>query len=422
MTGVKPMPAYQFALFRWLLGLYLATHFAWLLPWGPELFSRTGVFPDASASPLYGVFPNLLALVDQPFAVQAFLAVMTVAALAYAAGFARPVLALVLWYGWTCLFNRNLLIANPGLPYVGLILVLSALVPAGEGLVARRGGLIAKPGWAMPVWVWRTAFFALMAGYTYSGLVKLSAPSWVDGEALRMLLTNPLARDTPLRGLLLGLPAPLLKGLSWGALAGEILALPLCLAARGRAIAWTWMLLMHLGIVLVVDFADLTMGMIVAHLFVFDPAWLAGAGSRVRGTVFFDGVCVLCNESMRFLVDEDHARVLRFAPLQGETARGEPGVRELLERDGEELKSVIYVRRYLGRDGERKEVLTRSDGVLRILSDLGGFWRVLSWARFAPRFLRDPLYELVARYRYRWFGRLEACRLPRPGEAELFLD
>ena len=327
--GTKPQSPYQFAVFRWLLGLYLAVHFAALLPWGAELFSDRGVLPDPSVSPLDGLFPNLLTVLDTPAAVQGFLALLCLAALTFALGYARPAAAVLLWYGWTCLFLRNVLISNPGLPYVGLLLVLCALVPAGEGL--RPSGWRARDGWVMPRWLWRAAFVALMAGYSYSGWTKLASPSWVNGEAMEMLLTNPLAREGLLRGLLLALPEPLLRGLTWLALAGEILALPLCLFRRGRPLAWAWMLAMHLGIVLVVDFADLTLGMILAHLFVFDPGWLPARAPGTRRLVFFDGVCALCDGSVRFLIGEDRTGLLRFAPLQGETAAREPAVAKLIE-------------------------------------------------------------------------------------------
>jgi len=416
MHGVKPLSPYQFAAFRWLLGLYLAFHMAHLVPWGPELFSREGVFPDASVSPLSNLFPSLLARLDSPLAVQVFLGLLCLAAVLFAAGRWRPAMALVLWYGWTCLFNRNLLISNPALPYVGLMLILSALVPSGEGL--RVGALRARDDWSMPIWLWRTAFFALMAGYTYSGLMKLTAPSWLNGEAMEILITNPLARDWFVRDLMVLLPGPLLKGLTWFALAGEVAALPLCLMRKGRFVAWAWMLAMHFGIVLVVDFADLTLGMVLVHCFVFDPAWLPARAADKRRIVFFDGVCVLCDAGMRFLVAEDTGKILRYAPLQGQTAAGKPEVAQLIEGDGAELESVVYWRG----EGNQSEVLTRSAAILAICDDLGGLWRALALARFVPRPLRDRVYDFVGRERYRWFGKMEFCRLPQPGEEDLFLD
>lgn len=65
---------------------------------------------------------------------------------------------------------------------------------------------------------------------------------------------------------------------------------------------------------------------------------------------------------------------------------------------------------------------TDTDALVRVLSGLGGPWRLVAIARVLPRALRDRLYRIVARRRYRWFGRRDACRLPDPAQAALFLD
>ena len=135
----------------------------------------------------------------------------------------------------------------------------------------------------------------------------------------------------------------------------------------------------------------------------------------VSRLVLFDGVCVLCDSSMRWLLDADRDGRLSFAPLQGETAK------EVLARHPEvtgDLSTVVYVRDF-SISGET--VYTRSDAVASILRDLGGGYRVLALFRFLPRFLRDALYDWVAARRYRWFGKLDACRLPRKGEEKRFL-
>ena len=118
---------------------------------------------------------------------------------------------------------------------------------------------------------------------------------------------------------------------------------------------------------------------------------------------------------MRFLLDADRDGRLSFAPLQGETAR------EVLARHPEvtsDLSTVLYVRDF-GSQAER--VYTRSDAVVAILRDLGGGYRLLALFRFLPRVLRDALYAWVASHRYRWFGKLDTCRLPRAGEEKRFL-
>ena len=105
--------------------------------------------------------------------------------------------AVVLWYGWAALFNRNPLISNPGIPYIGLLLLLTTLVPAREHW--RLPGSRAGSPFHVPRFVVVTAWILMAVGYSYSGIVKLASPSWVDGTAITHLLNNPLARDWFLR-------------------------------------------------------------------------------------------------------------------------------------------------------------------------------------------------------------------------------
>lgn len=124
--------------------------------------------------------------------------------------------------------------------------------------------------------------------------------------------------------------------------------------------------------------------------------------------VYFDGVCGLCNGFVDRLIRCDRRRMLRFAPLQGVTARDRLGATALAATD-----TLIY---------ERDGVLfQRSDGVLRIAADVGGVLRLLLVFRLLPRAVRDRGYDFVARNRYRWFGRRDTCRLPTPEEVGVFL-
>ena len=118
---------------------------------------------------------------------------------------------------------------------------------------------------------------------------------------------------------------------------------------------------------------------------------------------------------MRWLLEADRDGILSFAPLQGETAR------EVLSRHPEvtgDLSTVVYVRDF-GSPDER--TYFRSDAAAAILRDLGGGYRLLALFRFLPRFLRNAIYDWIAAHRYRWFGKLDACRLPRKGEEKRFL-
>lgn len=131
--------------------------------------------------------------------------------------------------------------------------------------------------------------------------------------------------------------------------------------------------------------------------------------------VLFDGVCALCDASVRWLLRRDSNQRLRYTPLQGETARA------VLSRHPEvdqSLSSVLYVRE-VGSDAER--VYERSDAAVEILRDLGGLWIVASWFRVVPRVVRDAAYGFIATRRYRWFGKYDACRLPTEADAGRFL-
>jgi predicted DCC family thiol-disulfide oxidoreductase YuxK len=126
--------------------------------------------------------------------------------------------------------------------------------------------------------------------------------------------------------------------------------------------------------------------------------------------VFFDGVCGLCNAWVDFLLKHDRRGLWRFAPLQGETAR-----RLLNAADVEHLHTLVL--------WTPAGTYRKSSAVWRILWSLGGVWRVaacLTW--LIPRPVRNWGYDLVARHRYRIFGRKESCRLPTPHERARFLD
>ena len=289
LRAVAPVTGQQFAAFRIAFGLYLTVHFAHLIPWGRELFSRDGVLADATLNPTFGVLPNLLAWRDSPADVSAFLFLLAACSVLFTLGVARRSAALVLWYGWACLFNRNVLISNPSIAYVGLLLLLTTLVPPAEPWRLRRGDRRAEP-FEMPAAVFFTAWFLMATGYSFSGVIKLSSPSWADGSALWHLLENPLARSGPIRDLMLSMPMWVIRLLTWQALALEILFLPLVLWRVTRPVAWLAMVGMHVGIMLMVSFADLSAGMLMLHAFTFDARWAAmarAAWTRARGAMSF---------------------------------------------------------------------------------------------------------------------------------------
>ena len=397
----KTMSPWQFSLFRIIFGSYLAVHFAMLIPYANELFGASGLIGDPSLNLTAGLFPNPLNLPLPSAALPWIAGGLAALSVAFAAGWLRPLVSICLWLGWTALFHRNNLIGNPSIPYVGLLLLLCALVPTGEPLaLAKR-----DDRWAMPKWVFRCAWILLAAGYSFSGYTKMFSPSWVDGSAMTFLLENPLARPGPVRDLMLALPSGILKGLTWFTLAAELAFLPLALWNKSRPWIWLSMVALHLGILVVVDFADLSFGMLMIHLFTFDPAWLP-ARARNRVTLAYDGECLMCSGFIRFLAAEDRGRLLGFVTLQSKAGD------EMRKRAGESHLSSMVVER----DGE---VFSKSGAFLVLLSALGGHWRVLSlFGSIIPKRLRDGVYLFVAKRRYQWFGKQTMCALPSAEVAE----
>src|SRR5690606_12056108 len=128
--------------------------------------------------------------------------------------------------------------------------------------------------------------------------------------------------------------------------------------------------------------------------------------------VLFDGVCNLCNAAVLFIIARDPAGRFRFAPLRSEFAVG------LLASLGAAVPRAGADSIVLIQDGR---VYQRSDAALRIAAHLSGPWPLLSRLKVLPKALRDAVYDFVARNRYRWFGRQDACRVPTPELRERFL-
>jgi predicted DCC family thiol-disulfide oxidoreductase YuxK len=386
----------QYSVVRTLFGAYLFVHFVQLAPWAAELFSSEGVLPDGSASPLLRLFPNILALWDGPVFVTALLILAAGLSVLFAAGWHDRLASVAIWYVWACLHGRMPLINNPGLPYVGwLLLAHAALPPAPYGSWAAKGR--ADPGneWRMREDVFLVAWILMALGYTYGGFTKLVSPSWLDGTALARVMENPLARPGFARAAFLALPDGVLRLATWGTLLAELSFAPLALASRLRPWLWGFMLSMHLGLIACIDFADLSLGMVMLHLFTFNPAWIRPRPEPATEMIFYDGHCGLCHRAVRFVLAEDSTgRTFRFAPLDSQAFRA-----TIPEADRTRLPDSLVV---LAADGTP---LTRSSAVRHVMTRLGGLWRVFAiLAGLVPVRLLDRAYDGIASIRGRLFA------------------
>jgi len=126
--------------------------------------------------------------------------------------------------------------------------------------------------------------------------------------------------------------------------------------------------------------------------------------------VLFDGVCKFCNASVNFVIEHDKAGYFKFAPLQSEIGEQLIAKHSINTADTD---SVIVV--------ENDRAYTHSSAALKIAKRLDGLWSWASVLIIVPKPLRDLAYKLFARYRYRLFGRQDACMMPTPEIRARFL-
>jgi predicted DCC family thiol-disulfide oxidoreductase YuxK len=136
----------------------------------------------------------------------------------------------------------------------------------------------------------------------------------------------------------------------------------------------------------------------------------------VAHLVLYDGVCGLCDHFVQFLLRIDGHDSLRFAALQGEIGSE---ILRRANRSADQLSTVLVVVDH-GEPGQY--ILDRSDAALFAIASTGGIFRSAKALRVVPRFLRDAVYRLVARWRYRIFGRFDSCPIPNPATRAKFLD
>ena len=117
--------------------------------------------------------------------------------------------------------------------------------------------------------------------------------------------------------------------------------------------------------------------------------------------ILFDGVCNLCNGWVNFVIDRDPQGYFQFAPLQSDFARKMLGHHRL---DADKMESIVLI--------SNGRPYVKSRAVLEISRKLKGLWPILYVFVIIPGFIRNLVYDLVARYRYKWFGRTDQCRLP----------
>lgn len=126
----------------------------------------------------------------------------------------------------------------------------------------------------------------------------------------------------------------------------------------------------------------------------------------MRRVIIFDGICGFCNKSIDTLIWLDTHKIFLYTSLQGEFVKTldiEPGIDSIIFYDN----GTLYY---------------KSTAILKILRSLGGIWVFTNIFYLIPVKLRDFIYDVIAKYRYRIFGKMESCRMPKKEERDLFID
>jgi len=128
--------------------------------------------------------------------------------------------------------------------------------------------------------------------------------------------------------------------------------------------------------------------------------------------ILFDGVCNLCNDSVIKVIKYDKQKAFLFAALQSEI--GEK-IQKELNLDPKELDSIVL---YIPNEAYYK----KAPAALRVMNEFGGLWRLTQVFRILPAFFTNFFYDIIAKNRYKWFGKKDSCMIPTPELKARFLN
>lgn len=129
--------------------------------------------------------------------------------------------------------------------------------------------------------------------------------------------------------------------------------------------------------------------------------------------ILFDGVCNLCNSAVAFIIKRDKNDMFRFASLQSDI--GQRFIKEL-GIDTSKVDSILLI------EPKESKYYHKSTAALQIAKQLSGVFPILSVFLILPKFLRDWVYDIIAKNRYKWFGKKDSCLIPTPELRALFID
>lgn len=227
LTKSVSVPGKLFVFWRALFGVYFVYYAIHMFPYLQEVYGREGLVSNIAYNWTFGLFPNIVLLLDNYNFIIGIHVVLIITALTLAVGFFPRVSAFIIWYLQTSLFNTNNLTDDPSMAFVGLLLLALALVPE-QKTMYRKGQEI-----RIPFFVFYVPVFVFCVTFTISALDKIASFSWLHGTAFMQMLHLGIARDNLLVSGLIAHPS-FAEGLSYIAILTQLVCLPLFLLGKYR--------------------------------------------------------------------------------------------------------------------------------------------------------------------------------------------
>lgn len=400
---------YQLLMLKFFFGCFVAVQFFSFLHvvnilYSPELLplDRTLTLPLGVPS-LFAFFPGMT---EHPtWYPVAFCIIGMMAGISIAFHvFSRTASLVALWI-IVSFYNVNPLAVDIGSQMLGMLLCIFAILPYPPAVL--KHGLSAPSSLTLQPLIFLALWINFAVQYSYSGYTKILSYLWYDGQVFNYILQHPVARGGFLNAWAESWPYALRRLATWFVAYGELLA-PLAFLHRyARMFLWVWILLIQIALLLFMNLWQIQVLMLIYSFLVFDPGWIRPKYPLKKGeklTVYYDGVCVLCNTFVGFILNEDLQGKTVFTPLQ-----------KSQEFSNKEM-TTFFVRATDGR------LLSKSDALIYLLEYLGGYWRLFAKIlRVIPRFVRDTLYLRFGKLRYTLFGRRsDSCPMLPPGLSDRF--
>ncbi len=258
-----------FGITRIALAAYIVTYALLLIPYLIELYSPDGLIFRLQDSVVYNPLLSFLHL-REPLAIKIVLGMQIAIAIIFGLGLYQKISAFLLWVIHIYFFNLNPYVNSPEYSYIGWLLLVFVVIPQRTGIAVIKS----NSNWEPPKYLREGAWIILGVSYANSGILKALSPSWLEGTALIKIIADGV--NTYFWTSVVAAAAPFLFFvLTWVVLAIEALAILFVWTNTSRKYFWIASVLMHLGILVMMKFAQVSLGMLVFHLLLFDPRWLA---------------------------------------------------------------------------------------------------------------------------------------------------